>query len=51
VIAEDLGVITPAVRRLRDSLGFPGMVVLQFGFDPGDPHGPRTCSASAARRG
>ena len=40
VIAEDLGVITPAVRRLRDSLGFPGMVVLQFGFDPGDPHGP-----------
>lgn len=40
VIAEDLGVITPAVRRLRDSLGFPGMVVLQFGFDPGDPNGP-----------
>jgi 4-alpha-glucanotransferase len=40
VIAEDLGVITPAVRRLRDELGFPGMVVLQFGFDPSDPHGP-----------
>ncbi len=40
VIAEDLGVITPAVKRLRDSLGFPGMVVLQFGFDPGDPQGP-----------
>jgi 4-alpha-glucanotransferase len=33
VIAEDLGVITPAVHRLRESLGFPGMVVLQFGFD------------------
>ncbi len=34
LVAEDLGVITPAVRALRDSLGFPGMVVLQFGFDP-----------------
>jgi 4-alpha-glucanotransferase len=36
LIAEDLGVITPAVERLRDSLGFPGMVVLQFGFDEPD---------------
>jgi 4-alpha-glucanotransferase len=26
------------VARLRDSLGFPGMVVLQFGFDPHDVH-------------
>ncbi len=33
VIAEDLGVITPAVERLRDALGLPGMVVMQFGFD------------------
>jgi 4-alpha-glucanotransferase len=43
LIAEDLGVITPAVERLRDGLGLPGMVVLQFGFDPGDlgsPHNP-----------
>jgi 4-alpha-glucanotransferase len=40
LIAEDLGVITPAVERLRDDLGLPGMVVLQFGFDPGDPNGP-----------
>ena len=40
VIAEDLGVITPAVTRLRRELGFPGMVVMQFGFDPGDPQGP-----------
>jgi 4-alpha-glucanotransferase len=40
LIAEDLGVITPAVARLRDELGFPGMVVLQFAFDPDDPHGP-----------
>ena len=40
LIAEDLGVITPGVERLRDGLGLPGMVVLQFAFDPGDPHGP-----------
>jgi 4-alpha-glucanotransferase len=38
VIAEDLGDITPAVTRLRESLGFPGMVVLQFAFD-GDVNG------------
>jgi 4-alpha-glucanotransferase len=30
LIAEDLGVITPAVDRLRDELGLPGMAVLQF---------------------
>ncbi len=35
LVAEDLGVITPAVRALRDGLALPGMVVLQFGFDPG----------------
>jgi 4-alpha-glucanotransferase len=40
LIAEDLGVITPGVERLRDTLGLPGMLVLQFGFDPSDPHGP-----------
>jgi 4-alpha-glucanotransferase len=39
-IAEDLGVITPPVTRLRRELGFPGMVVLQFAFDPDDPRGP-----------
>jgi 4-alpha-glucanotransferase len=39
-VAEDLGVITPAVERLRDSLGLPGMLVLQFGFDPDDPASP-----------
>ncbi|MEA2265596.1 MAG: 4-alpha-glucanotransferase [Solirubrobacteraceae bacterium] len=40
VIAEDLGVITPPVHRLRDELGFPGMVVLQFDFGRGggQPH-------------
>jgi 4-alpha-glucanotransferase len=40
LIAEDLGVITAAVERLRDSLALPGMPVFQFGFDPDDPHGP-----------
>ena len=32
IIVEDLGVITPAVRALRDGLGYPGMAVLQFAF-------------------
>jgi 4-alpha-glucanotransferase len=39
-VAEDLGVITPPVERLRDELGLPGMLVLQFGFDPSDRHSP-----------
>lgn len=33
IIAEDLGVITPSVDKMRDSSGFPGMKVLQFAFD------------------
>ncbi|HIJ79984.1 MAG: 4-alpha-glucanotransferase [Desulfobulbaceae bacterium] len=33
IIAEDLGIITPEVERLRDDLGFPGMKILQFAFD------------------
>jgi 4-alpha-glucanotransferase len=33
LIAEDLGVITPPVEKLRDRFGFPGMKVLQFAFD------------------
>ncbi len=36
-VAEDLGVITPPVDRLRDALGLPGMLVLQFGFEPDVP--------------
>jgi 4-alpha-glucanotransferase len=39
LIAEDLGVITPAVERLRDGLGLPGMAIVQYAFDP-DPHSP-----------
>ena len=40
LIAENLGVITEPVERLRRALGLPGMVVLQFAFDPDDPGGP-----------
>jgi 4-alpha-glucanotransferase len=32
IIAEDLGVITPPVEKLRDDFQFPGMRVLQFAF-------------------
>ncbi len=32
IIAEDLGVITPDVRELRDSFGLPGMKIVQFCF-------------------
>jgi 4-alpha-glucanotransferase len=32
VIAEDLGIITQAVRDFRDELGLPGMRVIQFAF-------------------
>jgi 4-alpha-glucanotransferase len=40
IIAEDLGLITPAVDRLRDELGLPGMVVLHwaFGGSSTNPH-------------
>jgi 4-alpha-glucanotransferase len=36
LIAEDLGVITPEVKELRDSLQLPGMKILQFAFDFND---------------
>ena len=32
IIAEDLGIITPAVEALRDRYNFPGMRILQFAF-------------------
>lgn len=34
IIAEDLGLLTPAVRRLLAESELPGMKVLQFAFDP-----------------
>jgi 4-alpha-glucanotransferase len=39
VVAENLGVITPEVERLRHEFGFPGMSLLQFAFG-NDPQGP-----------
>ena len=36
LVAEDLGLITPAVHRVRKEFGLPGMAVLQFMVD----HGP-----------
>ena len=33
IIAEDLGILTPAVVKLRENLNYPGMKVLQFAFD------------------
>jgi 4-alpha-glucanotransferase len=33
IIAEDLGLITPQVHALRETLGFPGMKILQFAFE------------------
>jgi 4-alpha-glucanotransferase len=35
ILAEDLGLITPEVERLRDINQFPGMRVLHFAFDSG----------------
>ncbi|MBE6826063.1 MAG: 4-alpha-glucanotransferase [Ruminococcus sp.] len=42
IIAEDLGFITPGVRRMLKALKYPGMKVLQFGFDsdPSNEHLP-----------
>ncbi|MDE6955551.1 MAG: 4-alpha-glucanotransferase, partial [Oscillospiraceae bacterium] len=34
IIAEDLGFLTPSVRRLLRATGYPGMKVLEFAFDP-----------------
>ncbi|MBQ8358877.1 MAG: 4-alpha-glucanotransferase [Oscillospiraceae bacterium] len=33
MIAEDLGYVTPEVRKLQEDSGYPGMKVLQFAFD------------------
>ncbi len=39
IVAEDLGDLSPGVYELRDELGFPGMNIVQFGWD-GDPENP-----------
>ena len=38
LIAEDLGVITPAVKKLRLDFNLPGMKILQFAFDGHPEH-------------
>jgi 4-alpha-glucanotransferase len=42
LIAEDLGVVTTAVEKLRNEFGLPGMRVIQFAFDSdaSNPHLP-----------
>jgi len=42
IIAEDLGIITPEVEKLRDDYGLPGMKILQFAFasDASNPYLP-----------
>ncbi len=37
MIAEDLGFLTPEVKKLRDDSGYPGMKVLGFAFDSREP--------------
>jgi 4-alpha-glucanotransferase len=39
IVAENLGVITPEVEKLRQDFGLPGMSLLQFAFG-NDPQGP-----------
>ncbi len=42
LIAEDLGVLTEPVKQLIEANGYPGMKILEFGFDvePGNPYLP-----------
>lgn len=37
IIAEDLGILTPAVDALRQQLGLPGMRILHFAFGSPEP--------------
>ena len=50
LVAEDLGVITEPVERLRRSLGLPGMLVTQFGMEPGDTASPHRLENHTADR-
>lgn len=34
IIAENLGFLTPGVHKMLNRLGYPGMKILEFGFDP-----------------
>jgi 4-alpha-glucanotransferase len=50
LVAEDLGVITEPVERLRRDVGLPGMLVIQFGMDPDDPTSPHRLANHTADR-
>ena len=39
IIAEDLGYLTPSVKKLLADTGYPGMKVLEFAFDSRDGSG------------
>ena len=49
VVAEDLGLITPAVCALRERYGMPGMAVLQFAFEggPDNPYLPHNLTRNS----
>ena len=36
IVAEDLGLMTPGVKKLLADSGYPGMKVLEFAFDSGE---------------
>ena len=42
IIAEDLGIVSPAVRQLLAETGYPGMNIIEFAFDgsPANSHLP-----------
>ena len=49
-LAEDLGIITPAVQTLREQFSLPGMRILQFAFvdDPENPFLPHNYDRNTA---
>lgn len=49
LVAEDLGLVTPRVTKLRDDLGLPGIRLLQFAFGT-DPQAPTFLPHAHARR-
>jgi 4-alpha-glucanotransferase len=48
IIAEDLGIITPPVKKLREDIGLPGMRILHFAFgdDARNPYLPHNYDAN-----
>ncbi len=50
LVAEDLGVITEPVERLRRQVGLPGMLVIQFGMDPDEPRSTHRLANHTADR-